>query len=164
MSDDDFPAYPCDRVGYAYRTRGRTIGESDIFLHAGQTGDQYSHHIDAELAATSAYGQRFAHGTLTLSIALGLKFDTDPAKGVRISYGYDRVRYIRPVFIGDTIRSDVEVTKSEMDPKKPGVRRVVESMKVINQRGELVLALEHILLRFPDETANPLEQASSRGQ
>jgi monoamine oxidase len=145
---DDTDILPEDRVGYAYTTRGRTIAESDILLHAGQTGDQFPLHMDAEAAAGSRYGQRVAHGTLTLSIALGLKYDTDQTKGVRISYGYDRVRYRGPVFIGDTIRAHVEVTGSEMDPKRPGVRRVVEKTEVVNQRGETVLSLDHILIRW----------------
>lgn len=138
----------CDRVGYSYRTRGRTISESDIIMHAGQTGDLFPIHLDAEQAKKTPYGQRVAHGTLTLSIAMGLKFDTDPTKGLRISYGYDRVRYRKPVFIGDTINVEVEVTSCEPDPKREGVRRVVETMNVVNQRGESVMSAEHILIRW----------------
>ena len=142
------PYHACDRVGYRYTTRGRTIGESDIFLHAGQTGDHYPLHVDAEAARASSYGQRVAHGTLTLSIAMGLKYDTDETKGVRISYGYDRVRFIRPVFIGDTIRAHVEVTASAMDARREGVRRIVETTEVVNQHGETVLSVDHVLLRW----------------
>lgn len=148
MTDEPLAEQECDRIGYAYKTRGRTICESDILLHAGQTGDQFSLHMDAEVARESRFGQRLAHGTLTLSIALGLKYDTDQSKGVRISYGYDRVRYRKPVFIGDTISVNVEVTRSEMDEKRPGLRRIIETMDVINQRGESVLFLEHILVRW----------------
>jgi acyl dehydratase len=143
-------AYECDEVGYKYKTRGRTIGESDIIFHGGQTGDLFPAHMDAEAAKKSVYKQRIAHGTLTLSIAMGLKYDTDPAKGVRISYGYDRLRFLKPVFIGDTIFANVEVASSEMDPKRAGFRRVVETMDVKNQRDETVLAVQHILVRFPE--------------
>jgi monoamine oxidase len=138
----------CDRVGYSYKTRGRTISEADIIFHAGQTGDLFPIHLDAEAASRTPYGQRVAHGTLTLSIAMGLKFDTDFSKGLRISYGYDRVRYRKPVFIGDTISVDVEVTSCEMDPKREGVRRIVESMNVVNQRGESVMSADHVLIRW----------------
>ena len=148
MTNQTPSAPDCDRVGYAYRTRGRTIGESDIIFHAGQTGDQFPLHVNAEAARESSYGQRVAHGTLTLSIAMGLKYDTDQSKGVRISYGYDRVRFIKPVFIGDTISVNVEVTRSEPDPKRAGVRRIVETMEVVNQRGETVLSVDHILIRW----------------
>ena len=138
----------CDRVGYSYKTRGRTISEADIIFHAGQTGDLFPAHLDAEAASKTRYGQRIAHGTLTLSIAMGLKFDTDLSKGLRISYGYDRVRYRKPVFIGDTISVDVEVTSCEMDPKRKGVRRIIETMDVVNQRGESVMSADHVLIRW----------------
>jgi acyl dehydratase len=138
----------CDRVGYRYRTRGRTISEADIIFHAGQTGDLFPIHLDAEAASRTPYGQRVAHGTLTLSIAMGLKYDTDQAKGLRISYGYDRVRYRKPVFIGDTIRVEVEVTRCEIDQKRKNMRRVVETMDVVNQRGESVMSADHILVRW----------------
>lgn len=139
----------CDRVGYKYVTRGRTIGESDIIFHGGQTGDQFSGHMDAEAASVTRYGQRIAHGTLTLSIAMGLKFTTDGVSGKnRISYGYDKVRFRGPVFIGDTIHVEVEVIKSEMDARDKNRRRIVESMNVFNQRGETVLSVDHILARW----------------
>ena len=127
---------------------GRTITEADITIHAGQTGDLFPAHLDAEAASKTPYGQRIAHGTLTLSIAMGLKLDTDLSKGLRISYGYDRVRYRKPVFIGDTISVDVEVTSCQMDPKREGVRRIVETMNVVNQRGETVMSADHVLIRW----------------
>ncbi len=145
---DDKDIHEVDRVGYRYRSRGRTIGEADIIMHAGQTGDMYPLHLDAEEAAKSRYGRRLAHGTLTLSIAMGLKFDTDLSKGVRISYGYDKVRYRNPVFIGDTIHIEVEVVESGMDPNRPGVRRIIERTTVLNQRDECVLSVDHILVRW----------------
>lgn len=138
----------CDRVGYRYRTRGRTISEADILLHAGQTGDQFSIHLDAEAAKKTPYGQRVAHGTLTLSIAMGLKYDTDERKGLRISYGYERVRFRKPVFIGDTISVEVEVSKCELDARRDGLRRIVETMTVVNQHGEAVMSADHILIRW----------------
>ena len=149
MSDvDGLTHYACDEVGYSYVTRGRTISEADVIFHAGQTGDLYPLHLDAEVARASVYGQRVVHGTLTLSIAMGLKFDTDAAKGVRISYGYDRLRFRKPVFIGDTIRSNVEVVSSQPDARRPDMRRVVERMDVVNQNGESVLSVDHVLVRF----------------
>jgi acyl dehydratase len=148
MADDPPIEHTCDTIGYAYKTRGRTISESDIIFHAGQTGDLFSLHMDAEAARQSRFGQRLAHGTLTLSIAMGLKYDTDQSKGVRISYGYDRVRYRKPVFIGDTISVNVKVTSSKMDPKRTGVRRIVENMEVVNQHGDCVLSVDHILVRW----------------
>lgn len=79
---------------------------------------------------------------------MGLKYTTDDSNGLRISYGYDRVRFRGPVFIGDTISVDVEVTKSGPDAAREGMRRIVESMNVVNQRGETVLSVDHILVRW----------------
>jgi monoamine oxidase len=137
---------PYERVGYCYVTRGRTVTETDVVMHAGQTGDLYPIHLDAEAAGKSPYGQRIAHGTLTFSIATGLKFDMHLRE--RISYGYDRVRFIGAVFLGDTLRVRVTVSQSEPDTRRPGFWRVVESMEVINQRDEIVMVADHILMRW----------------
>ena len=58
-------------LGSTRTTIGRTITEADIVLHAGQTGDFFPHHMDAEFAKTTEFGKRIAHGTLTFSVAVG---------------------------------------------------------------------------------------------
>ena len=131
-------------IGASRETGARTITETDIVLHAGQTGDFYPHHMDAEFAKTTAFGQRIAHGTLIFSIAVGLTAsDVNPAA---FSYGYDRLRFVKPVFIGDTIHTRVTVSEKADDPKRPQVGRVTEKCEAINQRGEVVMACDHILL------------------
>jgi acyl dehydratase len=55
--------------GTSRETTGRTITEADLVLHAGQTGDFYPHHMDAEFCKTQPFGQRIAHGTLTFAVA-----------------------------------------------------------------------------------------------
>lgn len=103
------------------------------------------HHLDAEWCKTQPFGQRIAHGTMTFAIGIGLAAmgAINPAA---FTYGYDRLRFIKPVFIGDTIRTRVTVSKKEDDPKRPDTGRVTEKTEVINQRGEVVMACEHILL------------------
>ena len=54
------------------QTTGRTITETDIVIHAGQTGDFFPHHMDAEWCKTQPFKQRMAHGTLVFSLAVGL--------------------------------------------------------------------------------------------
>jgi acyl dehydratase len=148
LETEDSGLPPYEEVGFSYITRGRTITETDIVMHAGQTGDLYPLHLDAEEARRSPYGQRIAHGTLTFSIATGLKFDMNIHE--RISYGYDRVRFIKAVFIGDTLRVRVTVTQSGLDTRKPGFWRVVESMEVLNQREEIVMVADHVLMRWKE--------------
>src|SRR3977135_3246994 len=88
-------------IGTQRVSSGRTITETDIVLHAGQTGDFFPHHMDAEWCKTQDFKQRIAHGTLIFSVAVGMTAnDINPAA---FSYGYDRLRFIKPVFIGDTI-------------------------------------------------------------
>src|SRR3954467_3315764 len=93
---------------------GRTITETDIVLHAGQTGDFYPHHMDAEWCKTQEFGQRMAHGTLIFSIGVGMTAGEINPEGM--SYGYDRLRFLKPVFIGDTIRAAVTIKEKRDHP------------------------------------------------
>ena len=63
-----------------------------------------------------------------------------------MSYGYDKLRFIRPVFIGDTIRSRAAIKDKRDHPKRASHGYVVETLEVFNQRGETVLAAEHLYL------------------
>ena len=131
-------------VGVSRQSRGRTITEADIVLHAGQSGDFYPHHMDAEWCRTQPFGQRIAHGTLIFVVAVGQTAgEINPEA---FSYGYDRLRFVRPVFIGDTLTSRCTVKEKRDDPKRPGHGIVVELLEGLNQKGETVLAAEHLLL------------------
>ncbi len=58
-------------LGDSRESLGRTITETDFVLHAGQTGDFFPHHMDAEWCKTQPFKQRIAHGTLIFSVAIG---------------------------------------------------------------------------------------------
>lgn len=132
------------QIGEQRVTVGRTITEADIVLHAGQTGDFYPHHMDEEWCRRQPFGRRIAHGTLVLSIAVGTTAgDINPRS---MSYGYDRVRFIRPVFIGDTIHTTATIREKRDDAKRPGHGIVLEAIEVRNQENLIVLACEHIYL------------------
>lgn len=131
-------------TGAVRETSGRTITETDVVIHAGHTGDFFPHHMDAEFCKSTPFGQRVVHGTMTFSIGVGLTATQINPRA--FSYGYDRLRFVRPVFIGDTIHSRVTIASKEDDPKRPGQGRVVEKTEVVNQKGEVVLACDHILL------------------
>lgn len=131
-------------IGSRRETMGRTITEADIVLHAGQTGDFFPHHMDAEWCAAQPFRRRIAHGTLILSAAIGMTAtDINP---LAMSYGYDRVRFIRPVFINDTIRVTATISEKRSHPKRSGQGIVVEQVEVFNQQNEIVLACEHLYL------------------
>ncbi|MBN9244322.1 MAG: dehydratase [Mesorhizobium sp.] len=131
-------------IGAARKTSGRTITETDFVVHAGHTGDFFPHHMDAEFMKETPFGQRIAHGTLVFSIGVGLTASV--INPVAFSYGYDRLRFIKPVFIGDTIHSRTTIAAKEDDPKRAGSGRVIERLEVVNQHGEVVLAADHIYI------------------
>jgi acyl dehydratase len=135
------------------QSTGRTITETDIVVHAGHSGDFFPHHMDAEWCATQAFGQRIAHGTMTFAIGIGLTAtEINPCA---FTYGYDRLRFPKPVHIGDTLRATVTVARKADDPKRPGMGQVVEAVTVMNQRGGTVLACEHLLLAQRRAAAEP---------
>lgn len=124
-------------------TMGRTITETDIVLHAGQTGDFFPHHMDEEWCKTQPFKKRIAHGTLVFSVAIGLTAHV--VNEVSMTYGYERLRFTRPVFIGDTIKVKVTI-KDKKEHKKPEYGLVTESIEVSNQNNEVVMVCEHLLL------------------
>ncbi len=138
-------SYEDIEIGFSRNTVGRTITEADFVLHAGQTGDFFPHHMDAEWMKTQSAGQRIAHGTLILSIAVGMTaFEINPEA---LSYGYDRIRFIRPVFIGDTIQVSAQIIEKRLHQKRPlELGFVDEEVKVYNQHQELVMVLTHVYL------------------
>lgn len=131
-------------IGSSRLTSGRTITETDFVVHAGHTGDFFPHHMDAEAMKASQWGQRIAHGTMTFAIGIGLT--ATEINPLAFTYGYERLRFPKPVFIGDTIRTTLTTTALDDDPKRPTHGRVTEQVRVTNQRGETVLACDHIYL------------------
>jgi acyl dehydratase len=132
-------------LGSTRRSHGRTVTEADIVLHAGQTGDFFPHHMDVEFAKSLPGGQRIAHGTLILSMGVGLL--AGDINEEAMTYGYDRVRFIRPVHIGDTITSRSEIVALREHAKRPTDFGIAEEqVEVANQRDEVVVAFVHVYL------------------
>lgn len=122
----------------------KTIGESDVYLFAGLSGDLASVHVNEEYMKESPYKHRIAHGVLVMSFMswASTKFaEQYPYRSV--SYGYDHVRFVKAALIGDTIT--VEYTSFEKDPEKKFLR---SNVKAINQRGEIIAVAIHILKYF----------------
>ncbi|MFT3844221.1 MAG: MaoC/PaaZ C-terminal domain-containing protein [Lacibacter sp.] len=125
------------------QTKGRTVTETDIVIHAGQSGDFFPHHMDEEWCKTQPFGKRIAHGTLIFTVAIGLTAEF--INEVSMTYGYERLRFIKPVFINDTIKVTVTI-KEKKDHKKPEFGLITELVECFNQNKELVMICEHILL------------------
>lgn len=137
-------------VGSRFRSRGRTITESDLVSFATLTGDFHPIHTDAEWAAESEFGGRIAHGMLLLSYCVGLvPFDPERVLALR---GFERVVFKRPVRIGDTIRVEGELEEKKELDKASGL--VSFGWKILNQRGEAVaLAKARVVWRREPEPA-----------
>jgi len=84
-----------------------------------------------------------AHGTLVLTIAIGLTADV--INEVSMTYGFDRIRFVKPVFIDDTIHVKTRI-KEKKDHKKTGFGLVIEQVETFNQDDQLVMVCEHIYL------------------
>jgi 3-hydroxybutyryl-CoA dehydratase len=122
-------------IGQKWVMKGRTITEADVVNFAYLSGDWHSLHTDKEYAAQTSFGQRIAHGFLVLSIATGMV----PAKRetVRALYGVDKLRFVAPVFMGDTIHLEMEAVEKKERPDGTGV--VAFDFRLVNQRGEPVI-------------------------
>jgi len=116
----------------------KTITEADITLFAGISGDFYPLHVDAEYAKTTRFKQRAAHGMLTASLLSTVNGALlDVPGGLYVS---QTLRFLRPVFIGDTLTATSEVVELLTDK-----RRLRCATKIVNQHGKLVLDGEAIV-------------------
>lgn len=130
----------------------KTVGESDVYVYAGVTGDFSVNHMNEQFMAKTSYGHRIAHGALLVGfMSTASTKMIDHCQGIGdaetpVSLGYDRVRFIAPVFFGDTITVQYVITA--IDPER---RRSTSDIKVINQKGETVAVAQHILKWVPND-------------
>lgn len=122
-------------------TFAKTVGESDVYLFAGLTGDLYQNHTNEEYMKTTRYGRRIAHGALLVGYmsAASTKI-TERCTHPVVSYGYDRIRFVKPVYFGDTVTVEYRITE-----KDPAQQKVFAQVTCSNQHGEVVAVATHIL-------------------
>ena len=135
-------------------TRGRTITEADVQVFAGLTGDFMELHTNAEYAKATRFGRRIAHGALIFSISMGLATRTNMLDDTLLAFaGLDKLRFVDPVFLGDTIH----VVKKAVERKELGAGQgtVTFDTRVLNQHGKLVLAyMDRLLLKRRPSSAS----------
>lgn len=116
----------------------KTVTETDVAMFCAISGDFNPIHVDAEYAAASPFGARVAHGPITLALSAGLLGMRLPGLGtVAVS---NRIDYRRPVYIGDTVTTRVEV--AALDHAR---NRVTMTVSWTNQTGVLVAEGEVVL-------------------
>ena len=126
-------------VGQRVTSAARTVTEADIVTFAGLSGDYNQIHTDAEFSQGTPFGQRVAHGLLGLSIASGLVVQTGLMEGTIIAFReVNNWRFIKPIFIGDTIHVEVEVLQIKSIPRIGGGSLILE-LDVKNQADETVM-------------------------
>lgn len=124
----------------------KTIAESDLMLFAGISGDFDPIHVNEEFAKTTAFGRRIAHGALVMSLCsttssmMSRRSIERGSVAVPVSLGYDRIRFVKPVFIHDTLTARYTI---EAVDKEAGRTRA--KIEVLNQAGETCLAGTHVM-------------------
>lgn len=130
---DDF------KIGQQIVTVSRTITEADIVNFAGLSGDYNQMHVDSEYSKTTDFGARVAHGLLGLSIISGLAVQTGVLEGTVLGFReIDQWKFIKPIYIQDTIHGVLEVIDKKSLPRLGG-GKVVIKISVINQHGDVVM-------------------------
>ena len=128
----------------------KTVSESDVYLFAGITGDFAPNHVDEQFMRKTPYGRRIAHGALLVGYMSTASTMVNNLMAERVpsifpvSLGYDRVRFLKPVFLGDTIT--VRYTVDSIDAVK---NRTLAKVEVTNEKGELVAAATHLMTWLP---------------
>jgi oxepin-CoA hydrolase/3-oxo-5,6-dehydrosuberyl-CoA semialdehyde dehydrogenase len=127
-------------IGETLHTHRRTVTESDIVNFAGISGDFFYAHMDDIAAKDSIFEKRVAHGYFVLSAAAGLF--VDPAPGpVLANYGLENLRFVKPVYVGDTIQ--VRLTCKQKTAKEDKEGQIPQGVvhwdvEVTNQNAEPV--------------------------
>lgn len=139
-------------IGKRMVTRGRTITEADLVQFAGLTGDYNPMHTDAEYMKHSQFGQRIAHGMLTLSYAVGQAYQLGFMERTVLAFRGLEMKFSLPVFIGDTIHVEITV-REKKEARRMGGGWVTFDVKIVNQDGKTVQSGEWTVLLALRETA-----------
>jgi acyl dehydratase len=124
----------------------RTITETDNLLFSTLTHNPQPLHIDAEAAKQSEFGQILVNSCLTFSLAVGVSVADTTLGTLVANLGFDEVRLPKPVFLGDTLRFESEVTALRESKSRPDAGIVTWEHRAINQRGETVCTMKRSAL------------------
>jgi 3-hydroxybutyryl-CoA dehydratase len=126
-------------IGQVINTVGRTVTESDIVTFAGLSGDFNQIHTDEVFSKETPFGQRVAHGLLVLSIASGLAMRTGVLEGTVLAFReINDWKFVKPVYIGDTVNVELEVIEKKPMPRIGGGALKI-SLDVKNQSSDTVM-------------------------
>ena len=130
----------------------KTLTETDVALFSAISGDFDRIHVDEAYARSTPFGRRIAHGILsmallsTVSAMISRRARERGSRGASVSLGYDRIRFVKPVYVGDTLTA--RYTILELDSAS---RRSRSKVEVFKDGGELAVVGEHIMKWLPPE-------------
>ena len=116
----------------------RTVTETDNLLFSVMTHNPQPLHIDAEAARASEFGQILVNGTFTFALMIGLSVGDTTLGTLVANLGYDKLVMPKPVFIGDTLYAETEVTELKTSKSRPDAGIVTFTHRLLNQRTEIV--------------------------
>ena len=116
----------------------RTVTETDNLLFTTMTHNPQPLHLDAEAAKASEFGQILVNGTFTFALMVGLSVGDTTLGTLVANLGYDKLVMPNPVFIGDTLRCETEVTDLKPSQSRPGAGIVTFTHRLLNQRDQIV--------------------------
>lgn len=116
----------------------RTVTETDNLLFTTLTHNPAALHLDAEAAKSSPYGKVIVTSVFTLGLMVGLSVEDTTLGTTLANLGWDKVRFPKPVFVGDTLRAETEVVEMRESKSRPEVGIVVFRHTAYNQNDELV--------------------------
>jgi acyl dehydratase len=132
------PGFDSFEVGDVHVSYARTVTQTHLVNFTAMAGMTLPVFIDHERAAAGTFGEPIAPGFLTASFSGGM-MESVLGRNVMAGLGMDGFRFHAPVKAGDTLHAEVEIAgKKETQDATRGVMTV--AMRVINQRGETVLA------------------------
>lgn len=136
-------------VGQRYVTAGRTITETDVVMFAAMTGDYNELHTNREtMENNEVFGERIAHGLLGLAVAHGLFSREGYLDGTTVAFlGLESWQFKAPIFLGDTIRVNVEVVEKKAGRSKAD-RGVVKFHLVTTKQDQTVVQDGYISIMF----------------
>ena len=129
----------------------RTITETDNVLITTMTHNPAALHLDAEYMKNTEFGKPLVNSCLTMSFMVGISVN-DTTHGTTVAnLGWDKVRFPKPLFCGDTIRVESEVAETRASKSRPDSGIVVLIHRAYNQNDELVGECERaaLMMRRP---------------
>lgn len=141
-----FEDYEALGPGHCWISPARTVGEGDVNLFAGLTGDLHPQHLDAEYGKASPYGERIAHGYFTASLASGLAYRVGLDEGTSHAILSTSWKFTAPVKFGDTLRVVMTLVETRPSRKHPDMGIINRKYDVQNQRGDTVAIGDIVIL------------------